>query len=338
MTNPRIYHNTPLLKQNLQGNKHEGPQTFLKYEIIQPSNSFKIRGISNLIIKSARRIRDKKNLSDKKKQLHVFSSSGGNAGLAAAVTCQELNLPCTVVVSKLTNQRMIDKIKHVGANVISYGNHWQEANDYMKDTLMKSLDSDTTEAIYVHPFDHPEIWEGHSSMVDEIIHGLTQEQLTNVKGIVCTVGGGGLFNGIIQGLERHNLATKIPVIAVETLGCDSLNKCIREGKYTKLDKITSVATSLGAIGVSTQTFEYAKKYNSKSVVLKDNDVVTTCLRYAADFGIITEPACGAAIHLGYHPDIIETALDQKLTSNDIIIIIVCGGSVNNMDDLKRMLH
>ncbi|CAL9728523.1 hypothetical protein MOUN0_D06128 [Monosporozyma unispora] len=332
-----IYHRTPLLKQNLQGNVHEGPQIFLKYEILQPSNSFKIRGISNLILNCVDEIKSKtKKNVNLNKQIHVFSSSGGNAGLAATVTCKELNLPCTVVVSKLTNQRMINKIKKAGANVIAYGNHWAEANDYMKNVLMESLDKNTTEAIYVHPFDDPRIWEGHSTMIDEIVETLSSEQLQNVKGIVCSVGGGGLFNGIIRGLERHNLVKRIPVIAVETKGCDSLNKCFLEGKYTKLDKITSVASSLGATAVSEKTFESATKYNSKSIVLNDKEVVDTCLKYADDFDIISEPACGASIHLGYNIDIVQRALNTKLTSKDIIIIIVCGGSVNTMKDLEEM--
>lgn len=266
----------------------------------------------------------------------MFSSSGGNAGLAAATACHHLNVPCTVVVPKTTKERMINKIKKANAEVIVHGDHWKEADTYLQDTLMKSIDNKTTESIYVHPFDHPDIWEGHSTMIDEIVNSLTKDQLDHVKGIVCSVGGGGLYNGIIRGLERHDLAERIPVIAVETKGCDSFNICVREGKYTQLDKISSVATSLGSTAISKQTYQFLQKYKSKSVVLDDKDVVTTCLRYAEEYNIITEPACGASIHLGFNIDIVEKCLGEKLSPKDIIIVIVCGGSATTISDMQNM--
>lgn len=48
------------------------------------------------------------------------------------------------------------------------------------------------------PFDDPLIWEGNSTIVDELV-------AANVKpgAIVLSVGGGGLLCGVQRGLERH---------------------------------------------------------------------------------------------------------------------------------------
>ena len=71
-------------------------------------------------------------------------------------------------------------------------------------------------------------------MVTEI-----KEQLSGIipDAIVVSVGGGGLMNGVIHGLQQVGWAT-VPVIAMETVGSDSLNACVREGKWAELDKIT----------------------------------------------------------------------------------------------------
>lgn len=327
-----LYNKTPLLKQ-IFANKIS-PQIFVKYECLQPSGSFKSRGIGHLILQRAKDIKVKS-----KKSPHVFSSSGGNAGYAAAVAAQILNLPCTVVIPTSTKKKMSDKIRECGANVVVQGSHWKEADSHLKNVLETQVNTSISEPIYVHPFDNPIIWEGHSSIVEEIIHTLRNDNiaLNKVKGIVCSVGGGGLYNGIIQGLERYNLATKIPLLAVETKGCHVLNASLRLGQCVEFNKMESVATSLCTSQISSQTLGYVEKYGSKSIVLEDKEVLHTCLKYADNFNIITEPACGASLHLAYHPQIIEKALGKSLGKDEVIIIIACGGSSNTMHDLEESL-
>ena len=98
----------------------------VKYEVFQPSGSFKSRGIGHLIAQSAARIESEGN-----KTANVFASSGGNAGLAAATACRAFCLPCAVVVPTTTNLRMVAKIKQTGVDVIVQGNHWGDADQYL---------------------------------------------------------------------------------------------------------------------------------------------------------------------------------------------------------------
>jgi L-serine/L-threonine ammonia-lyase len=51
---------------------------------------------------------------------------------------------------------------------------------------------DAAAAAYVSPFNHPDIWDGHATMIDEV-----KQQLQDVKpaAVVVSVGGGGLFLG-----------------------------------------------------------------------------------------------------------------------------------------------
>lgn len=81
--------------------------------------------------------------------------------------------------------------------------------------------------------------------------------------IICSVGGGGLFNGIIGGLEGYlqphlsstngSFENKIQVLAVEIKGTDSLAHSLQHGSLQSLPGITSQATSLGALCMAPQT-------------------------------------------------------------------------------------
>lgn len=64
---------------------------------------------------------------------------------------------------------MIEKIKQAGASeVVQEGKSWKECDTYMQEVVMKEAEKRGEVAVYVSPFDHPDIWEGHSSIVDEV--------------------------------------------------------------------------------------------------------------------------------------------------------------------------
>ncbi|SCU77272.1 LAMI_0A00452g1_1 [Lachancea mirantina] len=323
-----MVYQTPLLKHEF-GHQSKSPTIYVKYESLQPSRSFKFRGISHFI---ERAISSKPILVDTMK---VYSSSGGNAGLAAATAAKSFGMECIVVVPKTTKLRMIQKIEKEGATVLVHGENWGHADTYLRETIMKEAKLKGLTPLYVHPFDNELIWEGHSSIVDEVLLQLKQENIPseNLAGIVCSVGGGGLFSGIVKGLERHGLAESVPIIAVETEGSDVMAKSLRAGERVELNKISTVASSLGSPYLAEFAYQSARKYGSKSVVLSDWEVVSTTLKFADEFNIITEPACGASLHLGYYPDIVATSLERNLTPKDIIVVIACGGSCMSYEEL-----
>lgn len=326
------YEKTPLLKRSFN-NGQDGLQFYVKYEALQPGGSFKSRGISHLISKKLLKARE-----EGTEKVAVFSSSGGNAGLAAAVACRLMELDCTVVVPITTKARMVSKIRNAGAKVIVHGDHWGHADLFLKELMSKESEQGT-EVVYVHPFDDEIIWEGHSTIVDEIVEQLQEKgvSLDKLKGIVCSVGGGGLFSGIIKGLEKHKLASEVPVLAVETEGCDALYRSLASGRPVKLENPASVATSLGSPYVVPFAIESALRYGSGSVALSDIEVLRACFKVADDLGLIVEPACGASLHFCYHPDDLANALKIELHEDDVIVVIACGGSCVAYDDLISAL-
>lgn len=99
--------------------------------------------------------------------------------------------------------------------------------------------------------DHQDIWQGHSSIIYEI---KTQLQENPPAAIICPVGGGGLLNGVIMGLQEMGWK-EVPVIAVETHGSNAFQASVVAGKLVTLQKITTIASGLASDTISTKSLE-----------------------------------------------------------------------------------
>ena len=249
--------------------------------------------------------------------IHFYSSSGGNAGLACVTAAHALKRPATVVVPLTTKPMMMDKIRTAGAtDVIQHGESWQEADDYLRSQLL----SGDADGVYIPPFDHPDIWEGVGTLVDELALQLSN-QAPDL--IICSVGGGGLFSGVTRPLQKHGWS-HVNVLVLETKGADSLNASLAKGELVTLPKITSVATSLAARRVCRNAFEEARKANVRSVVLEDAEAAMGCWRFADDERMVVEMACGICIAMCYDGRLRKAY--PELREESKVVIIVCGGS------------
>src|SRR6185437_12144230 len=103
------------------------------------------------------------------------------------------------------------------------------------------------------PFDHPLLWEGHASLVDEML-----EAGPAPDAVVVAVGGGGLLCGVAEGLARHGL-NMVPIVAVETQGAASFAAAMDAGRPVALDRIDTIASSLGARQVCGEAFQWSRR-------------------------------------------------------------------------------
>jgi L-serine/L-threonine ammonia-lyase len=302
---------------------------FLKLENLQPSGSFKSRGLGNLVVNALQKATDPS-------RTHFYCSSGGNAGLACVAAANFVGRPSTVVVPFSTKPHMIEKIKALGATeVIQHGSHFKEADNYLNEVVMVEAKARGEDPIYCHPYDDPAVWEGHSSLVDEVDQQLTQAGEGAPDAIICSVGGGGLFNGIMDGIDRHGAKwDKTKVLALETYGAHSLATALDKDEWATLPAITSIATSLGAVRVSSRTFQLASEGRRtgkvRNMVLTDAEAAMGCWRFAEDERMLVEPACGVNVALCYG-DRLKKGLGRSVKADDIVVIVLCGGSNTSVD-------
>ncbi|KAF5103064.1 hypothetical protein D0Z00_000042 [Geotrichum galactomycetum] len=374
-----LYTQTSLLQSRPYASK-TGRTIHLKLENTQPSGSFKSRGLGNLVYhhhhEQQQQLDQPSQGADKApaapSQLHFLSSSGGNAGLATAVAAATLGHRCTVVVPKTTKPRMRELIAEAGAEVIVHGDFWGDADRYLRETYLSDEGATNTAAdaqpepkekkIYCHPYDHQLLWDGYTSIVDELgqqlaDHAYTQALKSSPPGaavekpgapvwpdaIICAVGGGGLYAGLVQGLlaSANDPARPLPImITAETEGASKLYQSVHAGHKVTLAAPSTVASSLAAFSVSDQAYAYAATpmagaVQTVPVTVTDAEAVSACTVLLDTHGLVVEPACGAALAVLDHLDEIEATLaNGKKLQN--VVVIVCGGSAYMARDL--LLH
>ncbi|MEZ5418798.1 MAG: pyridoxal-phosphate dependent enzyme [Vicinamibacterales bacterium] len=298
-----LHVDTPLL-ESLPLSLAAGRGVWLKLDALQPSGSFKLRGIGHAC-----------EVYHERGARRFVTSSGGNAGLAVAYAGRRLGTAVLVVVPESTTDTAIALLRREGAEVAVHGASWQEANDV---ALARVAAADA----YIHPFDDPLLWEGHASMVDEVARaGLRPDA------VVLSVGGGGLLSGVAEGMRRNGW-DQVPIVAVETAGAASLHASIAAGEVVALDAITSVATSLGAKRVCERAWQWTRERRVRSVLVSDGAALSACERFLADHRILVEPACGASLALGY-------TRHAALEPFGSVLVIACGGATATIDQIRR---
>ena len=250
---------------------------------------------------------------------------------------RDLGSHATVIVPESTPAHMIAKIQASGGDVHQHGASWQEADSHLREVF---LNQDPA-GVYVPPFDHPDIWAGNATCIDEAIMQLKSEDPLGRAGrpdaVVCSVGGGGLLNGVMVGLDRHGWGDSVPVLAVETRGADSLAQSLHAKQLVTLPGITSIAKSLGAVRVAAQSFAFGQRENVHSVVFSDGQAARASWRFADDERIMVESACGASLAPCYEPDTLRPLI-KGFGEDTRIVIIVCGGnnvSLEILEDYRR---
>lgn len=289
---------TPLLK-HAPLSAALGKHVLLKMENLQPSGSFKLRGIGTMCQRA-----------EERGASHFVCPSGGNAGFAAAVAGSALGVKTTILVPQTTHDSVRAKIGEIGAQCIVHGNVWDETNE----EALRMCQAPGT--VYIPPFDHPDIWDGNATLIDEAVTQAHAEGI-DFDVVICSVGGGGLLCGVLEGLHRNGKA-HVPVIAVETIGAASLNAAVHAGQVVTLPAITSIATTLGAKRVAQQAFEWTQRHEVRATTVSDAQAVDACLRFADDMRTLVEPACGAALAVAYQQLPVLKEFHAPL-------IIVCGG-------------
>ncbi|EAL71031.1 L-serine ammonia-lyase [Dictyostelium discoideum AX4] len=326
-TSPPLHINSPMLESLALSKlfKEENAKVWMKVDALQPSGSFKIRGVGLLCNQL---LKEKKS---KNEEAHFICSSGGNAGKSVAYAGRKLNVKTTIVLPNTIPEATIEKIKDEGANVIVHGTIWDEANTFALELAEKEGCTDC----YIHPFDHPLLWEGHSTMIDEIYQDVQNGVCEKPDVILFSVGGGGMMIGILQGLDRYGW-NDIPIVTVETVGSHSFWKSFQEKQLTKLDvsEVTSVIKTLSTRSVCSEAWEISKRFNIKPILVTDRDAVDACLKFVDDERILVEPSCGATLSVLYSKKL-STLLDINSKN---ILTIVCGGNGTSILQLNDLLQ
>ena len=245
---------------NLTGNK-----VYLKPENLQYTGAYKVRGAYYKI----------STLSDEERAKGLITASAGNHAQGVAYAAKLYGVRAVVVMPVTTPLMKVNRTKGYGAEVVLYGNVYDEACEY---ALKLAKEQGLT---FVHPFDDYDVATGQGSIAMEII-----KELPTVDYILVPIGGGGLATGVSTLAKLLN--PKIKVIGVEPAGANCMQESIKAGKVVTLPSASTIADGTAVKTPGSKIFPYVKKNIDDIITIQDEELIVAFLDVVENHKMIVE--------------------------------------------------
>jgi threonine dehydratase len=277
-----------------------GPETdvLLKLELFQHTGTFKPRGALSVML----------NLPDGQAGRGVTAVSAGNHAIAVAYAARLLGTSAKVVMPKTASPFRVERCKQYGAEVV------------LADTIAAAFDTvrriEETEGLtLVHPFEGPFTVLGTATLGWE----LCRQAGDALDAVIIPIGGGGLSAGVSSALKA--VWPECRIFGVEPEGAPTLSKSFAAGEPVAIDKVNTIADSLGAPYAMPLTFEILRR-NLERIVLVDDDALRQAMHLLfRDMKLAVEPAGAAATAALMGP------LRDELRGKRVGLI-VCGANID----------
>ncbi|GGS25438.1 threonine ammonia-lyase [Streptomyces griseoviridis] len=209
----------------MEGSRHlsqlVGAPVLFKCENLQRTGSFKLRGAYVRIA----------GLLPEERAAGVVAASAGNHAQGVALASALLGVTSTVFMPRGAPLPKISATQDYGAEVRLHG-------QVVDETLAAAQEhARQTGAVFIHPFDHPDVIAGQGTVGLEIL-----EQCPEVRTIVVGVGGGGLAAGIAVAVKA--LRPEVRIVGVQAEGAAAYPPSLAAGRPVSLAHPATMADGI----------------------------------------------------------------------------------------------
>ena len=223
---------TPLLPSPILGER-----CFLKYENLQTTGSFKIRGATEAL----RRLTE-----EGPRPVKVIAASAGNHGAGLAYAGREFGVQVELFVPDSTPKNKCERMSGYGATLHLTPGGYDDSESLAK---RKAKEQSVP---YISPYDDDAVIHGNGYLLGKEIH----QQLPTVKTVVCPLGGGGMASG----LGQYFAGKGVQVVGVSPQNNCAMVTSLRTGvAQTAYKGKKTIAEGLEG-SVSEKTYELCKKF------------------------------------------------------------------------------
>ena len=166
----------------------------------------------------------------------------------------------------------------------------------------------------LHPFNDVNMAYGAASCGAEFIEDMPEADV-----FIIPVGGGGLISGMAAAIKHFNSAVK--VIGVEPQGANSLRRSLLSGRPESLDKVQTIADSLGAPSALAESFHLARANVDQVIEIEDKVMSQTMLQMRDRLNLFVEPACAASLGAALGP--LRTEIAGRRVG-----LLACGSNIS----------
>ena len=274
-----------------------GTSVVLKLELFQYTGSFKPRGaLTNML-----------NLSADALARGVTAVSAGNHAIAVAYAAKTLGTTAKVVMMKTANPFRVERCRSYGAEVVL-------ADDvHAAFDTVRRIEREEGRS-FVHPF------EGERTVLGTATLGYEWcRQTPDLEAIIVPIGGGGLAAGVACAVKQ--LRPDCQVLGVEPTGADSMHRSFAAGSPQSIERVATIADSLGAPHAAPYSFAVCRRFLDDLVLIDDDAMRRAMGLLFREMKLAVEPAGAAATAALCGP------LRERLAGKRVGVI-VCGSNID----------
>jgi threonine dehydratase len=242
-----------------------GNKVYLKPENMQRTGAYKVRGAYYKI----------NTLTDEEKKKGLITASAGNHAQGVAYAAKKCGAKAVIVMPTTTPLIKVERTKDYGAEVVLYGDVYDEACDY---AVKLAKQNGYT---FIHPFNDLTVATGQGTIAMEIV-----KELPLVDYILVPVGGGGLATGVSALAKLLN--PHIKVIAVEPAGAACLTASLKANKVVTLPSVNTIADGTAVLTPGDKLFPYLKKNIDEILTVEDDELIAAFLDMVENHKMIVE--------------------------------------------------
>jgi threonine dehydratase len=274
---------------------HSGGPVWFKCENLQRTGSFKIRGAYTRLAR----------LDPEQRARGVVAASAGNHAQGVALAAQMLGIRATVYMPERA------AIPKVGATR-GYGAEVRLVGETIDGSIAAATEfAERTGAVFVHPFDHPDVIAGQGTVGLEIL-----EQVPDVRTVLVCTGGGGLLGGIAAAVKEQR--PDVTLVGVQAEGAAAWPPSLAAGAPQPLASMRTIADGIAVGRPGDVTFPQVSALVDE-IVTVDEDALSRALLHCLERAkLLVEPAGAAAVAaLLEHPGRFATPAVAVLSGGNV---------------------
>ncbi|MCU6500378.1 pyridoxal-phosphate dependent enzyme [Rugamonas sp. A1-17] len=237
----------------------------------------------------------------------IVAVSAGNHAIAAAYAARLAGCGAKVVMPRHASPARIAACRELGAEVLLMPDVHQafaRGREIERDEMRTML----------HPYEGPLTAQGTATVGLELM-----AQVPRLDAVVVPVGGGGLCAGIAAAVKQINPACA--VYGAEPFGADALYRSFASGQPEALERVDTVADSLGAPYAMPYSFGVCRRFVDEVVRVTDDEICLAMLNLFRDAKLVAEPAAAVATAALFGP------LRERLAGKRVGVL-VCGSNID----------
>ncbi len=287
-----------------------GSEVNLKAENLQRAGSFKVRGAYVRMAK----------LTAEEKARGVVAASAGNHAQGVALAADRLGISARIYMPMGAALPKIAATRDHGAEVVLHGTAVDEA------LAAAQHYAEETGAVFVHPFDHPDIVAGQGTVGLELL-----DQVPDVDTVITGVGGGGLLAGLAVAVKARaeQLGRPIRLIGVQAENAAAYPPSLAGDALVTLERVSTIADGI-AVGKPGQLpFSIIKELVDDVVTVSEDSLAQALIFLLERNKLVVEPAGAVGVAA-----LLDGRLQERYPDLGSTVVVLSGGNIDPMLMLK----